>query len=168
MTLRKPRDNEGVFLAPNYLPRAVVQVPVTDSDDNPVGGVRLPDVSVPLGTHGRPNAPLSKSVCRLAGSYKPFASTAQERASTTDTRLSLQERYAGGLNEYVLRVIEAADQLVAQRHLLPDDAAVIVNAAADEKLFTPTPTLPIFRSKGNMYNCKLDATNGKWQCLDGK
>ncbi len=168
MTLRKPRDNEGVFLAPKYLPDAVVLVPVTDADDNPVGGVRLPDVTVPLGTHGRPNAPLSKSVCRLAGSYKPFTATAKERAATTDTRLSLQERYAGGLNEYVIRVREAADQLVAQRHLLPDDAAVIVNAAADEKLFAPTPTLPIFRSKGNMYNCKLDVVSGKWQCPDAK
>jgi len=168
MTLRKPRDNEGVFLAPKYLPEAVVLVPLTDDDDNPVGGVRLPDVTVPLGTHGRPNAPLSKSVCRLAGSYKPFAVTAKERASTTDTRLSLQERYPGGLSDYVMRVRQAADQLVLERHLLPDDAAVIVNAAADEKLFAPTPTLPIFRSKGNMYNCQLDVVSGKWQCLDGK
>ena len=168
MSLRKPRENEGVFLAPNYLPGAVVLVPVTDGDDNPVGGVRLPDVSVPLGTHGRPNAPLSKSVCRLAGSYKPFTATAKDRAATTDTRLSLQERYQGGLNEYVMRVREAADQLVVQRHLLADDAAVIINAAADEKLFAPTATLPIFRSKGNMYNCKLDSVSGKWQCLEGK
>ena len=168
MNLRKPRDNESVFLAPQYLPKAVVLVPVTDADDNPVGGVRLPDVSVPLGTHGRPNAPVAKSVCRLAGSYKPFAATARERAATTDTRLSLQERYPGGLNEYVMRVRQASDQLVVQRHLLPDDAAVIVNAAADEKLFVPTPTLPIFRTKGNLYNCKLDSATGKWQCPDGK
>jgi hypothetical protein len=168
MTLRKPRDNESVFSAPRYLPNAVVLVPVTDADDNPVGGVRLPDVSVPLGTHGRPNAPVSKSVCRLAGSYKPFATTARERAATTDTRLSLQERYPGGLNEYVMRVRQASDLLVAQRHLLPDDAAVIVNAAADEKLFAPTPTLPIFRSQGNLYDCKLDTALGKWQCPQGK
>ena len=168
MRLRQPRDNESVFLAPQYLPKAVVLVPVTDADDNPVGGVRLPDVSVPLGTHGRPNAPIAKAVCRLAGSYKPFAQTARDRAATTDTRLSLQERYPAGLNEYVMRVRQASDQLVAQRHLLPDDAAVIVNAAADEKLFKPTPTLPIFRTKGNLYNCKFDTVTGKWQCLDDK
>lgn len=168
MTLRAPRDNEDVSRALQYLPKAMVRVPETDADDNPVGGVRLPDVSVPLGTHGRPNAPLSKSVCRLAGSYKPFAATAKERAATTDTRLSLQERYPGGLNEYVMLIRQASDQLVSQRHLLPDDAAVIVNAAAEEKRFTPTPTLPIFRSKGNMYNCKLDAVTGKWLCLDGQ
>jgi hypothetical protein len=63
-----------------------------------------------------------------------------------------------------MRVRQASDLLVAQRHLLPDDAAVIVNAAAEEKLFAPTPTLPIFRSQGNLYNCKLDITSGKWQC----
>jgi hypothetical protein len=68
----------------------------------------------------------------------------------------------------VRRVREASDQLVVARHLLPDDAAVIVNAAADEKLFVPTPTLPIFRSKGNMYNCRLDPVSGQWQCLDSK
>ncbi len=168
MSLRKPRENEGVFLAPAYLPQATVLVPETDGDDNPVGGVRMPDVSVPLGTHGRPNAPLTNSVCRLAGSYKPFATNRQERSTGTDPRLSLQERYPGGLNEYVMRVREASDQLVLARHLLPDDAAVIVNAAADEKLFVPTPTLPIFRSKGNMYNCHLDPVSGQWQCLDGK
>ena len=168
MTLRAPRDNEDVSRAPQYLPKAMVRVPATDADDNPIGGVRLPDVSVPLGTHGRPNAPLSKSVCRLAGSYKPFAATAKERAATTDTRLSLQERYPGGLNEYVMLIRQASEQLVSQRHLLPDDAAVIVNAAAEEKRFIPTPTLPIFRSKGNIYNCNLDAMTGKWLCLDGQ
>lgn len=168
MSLRKPRENEGVFLAPAYLPQATVLVPETDGDDNPVGGVRMPDVSVPLGTHGRPNAPLTNSICRLAGSYKPFAASTEERSKGTDPRLSLQERYPGGLNEYVRRVREASDQLVVARHLLPDDAAVIVNAAADEKLFVPTPTLPIFRSKGNMYNCRLDPVSGQWQCLDSK
>ncbi len=168
MPLRKPRENEGVFLAPAYLPQATVLVPETDGDDNPIGGVRMPDLAVPLGTHGRLNAPVSLSVCRLAGSYKPFALSAQARSSGTDPRLSVQERYPGGLNEYVMRVREVSDQLVAARQLLPDDAAVIVNAAAEEKLFAPTPTLPIFRSKGNMYNCRLDPVSGQWQCLDGK
>ena len=168
MSLRKPRVNEGVFLAPAYLPRATVLVPETDGDDNPLGGVRMPDLAVPLGTHGRLNAPSTLSVCRLAGSYKPFALSAQARSSGVDPRLSVQERYPGGLNEYVMRVREASDQLVAARQLLPDDAAVIVNAAADEKLFSPTPTLPIFRSKGNLYNCRLDPVSGQWQCPDSQ
>jgi hypothetical protein len=62
-----------------------------------------------------------------------------------DARLSLEERYPEGLNQYVQRVREVSDQLVAQRYLLAADAAVIVNAAADETLFKPKPTRSIFR-----------------------
>lgn len=146
MALRKPQENERVFLAPNYLPLAVVLVPQTDVDNNPLGGVRLPDLSVPLGTHGRPNAPLTNNVCRLAGSYMPFAKNASDRIASGDVRLSLQERYPGGLNEYVMRIREASDLLVSQGYLLASDAAVIIHAAAEETLFAPSSTRPIFRS----------------------
>lgn len=165
MPLRKPLAGEGVFAQPNYLPNAVVLVPQTTADGNPVGGIQLPDVAAPLGTHGRQNSPLTNPVCRLAGSYKAFAATRAERESHGDARLSLEERYPGGLVQYVTAVREASDQLVSARYLLPSDAAVIVNAAADEPLFAPTPTLPIFRSKGNLYNCPFDTNLGQWQCM---
>ena len=166
MALRQPHVGEAVFREPKYLPRSVVLVPELDVDENPVGGIQLPDVAVPLGTHGRPNAPMTLSICRLAGSYRPFALSKQERLQRNDPRLSLEERYPGGLNQYVQQVRQVSDQLVAQRHLLPADAAVIVNAAADEALFKPTPTMPIFRSSGNLYNCRLDIHTGQWLPLD--
>ena len=135
-------------------------VPRTDIDGNPIGGIQVPDVAVPLGTHGRPNGPSTLTVCRLAGSYQPFFSLKQEREQDQDPRLSLEERYPGGLNQYVQRVREVSDQLVVQRYLLAEDAAVIVNAAAEETLFKPTPTLAIFRTHGNLYQ---NHTNGTAQ-----
>ena len=160
MSLRLPRADESVFLAPQYLPGATVLVPRTDIDGNPIGGIQVPDVAVPLGTHGRPNGPSTLTVCRLAGSYQPFFSLKQEREQDQDPRLSLEERYPGGLNQYVQRVREVSDQLVVQRYLLAEDAAVIVNAAAEETLFKPTPTLAIFRTHGNLYQ---NHTNGTAQ-----
>ncbi len=145
MLLRPARDDETVYGAPRYLPGATVLVPQTDADDNPLGGIQVPDVAVPLGTHGRPNAPLTNVICRLAGTYKPFFALQQERLEANDPRLSLEERYPEGLNQYVQRVREVSDQLVAQRYLLEADAAVIVNAAADEIRLKPKPTRSIFR-----------------------
>ena len=145
MRLRPARVDEAVFGAPRYLPEATVLVPQTDADDNPLGGIQVPDVAVPLGTHGRPNAPVTHVICRLAGTYKPFFALQQERLEANDPRLSLEERYPEGLNQYVQRVREVSDQLVVQRYLLAADAAVIVNAAADEMHLKPTPTRPIFR-----------------------
>ncbi len=168
MPLRKPETSEGVYIEPKYLPTAAVLVPQTTVDGNVIGGIQLPDVAVPLGTHGRQNSPLTNSVCRLAGSYQAFANTKAEREARTDSRLSLEERYPGGLTQYVKAVREASDKLVADRYLLNEDAAVIVNAAADEKLFVPTPTLPIFRSQGNIYNCPYDAASATWKCIGEK
>lgn len=145
MKLRKPFPGESVFTAPDYLPKAQVLVPETDEDGNPIGGVRMPDIAVPLGTHGRPNAPMSETVCRLAGSYQPFHSTRTQRATSSDQRLSLEERYPGGLNDYLAQIRAVCHDLIVARHLLPADAAVIINAAAEEKLLLPTPTLRIFR-----------------------
>ncbi|MFZ4710459.1 MAG: alpha/beta hydrolase domain-containing protein [Zwartia sp.] len=145
MPLRPARPDETVHGAPRYLPQATVLVPQTDADDNSLGGIQVPDVAVPLGTHGRPNAPVTHVICRLAGTYKPFFSLREERLQANDPRLSLEERYPEGLNQYVQRVREVSEQLVAQRYLLAADAAVIVNAAADEILLKPKPTRSIFR-----------------------
>ena len=145
MPLRPARADEMVYGAPRYLPEATVLVPQTDADDNPLEGIQVPDVAVPLGTDGRPNAPLTNVICRLAGNYKPFFTLQQERLQANDSRLSLEERYPEGLNQYVQRVREVSDRLVAQRYLLAVDAAVIVNAAADEILLKPKPTRSIFR-----------------------
>lgn len=120
----EPSTDETVLQAPRALPEAVVQVPRRDADGNAVGGVRLPDIAVPLGVHGVQNEPSSFS-CSLVGAYLPFGRTEGE---ATDGRASLVERY-GSEAGYQNRVRVAARASVASGFLLPMDAAVIVDAA---------------------------------------
>ena len=63
----------------------------------------------------------------------PFAATKADREATKDPRLSLEERY-DGLPGYVAAVSNAAADMVAERLLLPEDAARAVNLAKQDKL----------------------------------
>lgn len=120
-------DLPGVF---SVLPFIVPQV---DSDGNDVGGIRMPEQAVPLGTYtdwafrseqiGAPGTLLA-----MAGSYIPFARTRSDREKNHDPRLSVEERYRTRA-EYVRRVEEAATQLAKERYLLPEDVKPIVEAA---------------------------------------
>ncbi len=146
MPLQPATNDETVLQAPSYLPEAVVQVPRRDADGNPEGGVRLPDIAVPLGVNGAQNEPHSFT-CSLVGAFLPFAKTraeagAEAGAETTNGRLSLAERY-GSEADYGNRVRVAAREAVAAGFLLPVDAAVIVNAVAAAPIFgAPAPAGP--------------------------
>ena len=130
MPLQPVKDDPYVLRAPKYLPDAVIQVPQRDADGNVIGGVRLPDIEVPLGVLGGPNAPATFT-CSLVGSYLPFART---RESPDGRQPSLVERYADQA-DYVNRVRVAARAAEAEGFLLPGDAAVIVNSAAATPIF---------------------------------
>ncbi len=119
--------------APTHLPTAVIQVPKLDSDGNALGGVRLPDLVAALGTHGGQNAPQTFT-CSLIGSYTAFAKNKIEREASNDSRPSLGERYRDR-DDYVNRVRQAAASLIQEGFLLPDDAAIIIQAAASTPLF---------------------------------
>ncbi len=66
--------------------------------------------------------------CPLAGMFLPFATTKAQRLASGDPRLSLEERY-GTHAGYVAAVQAAANRLVADGFLLPDDAATLVQQA---------------------------------------
>jgi len=104
----------------------------TDSDGNEIAGVRVPDVVVPLATYASWNVRGAGHTpgegCYYQASTVPFARTLAARMATGDPRPSLQERYRNKA-DYVSRVQAAAEALVAQRLLLPEDVAVYVNAA---------------------------------------
>jgi hypothetical protein len=119
--------------APGYLPDAVIQVPKRDADGNAIGGVRLPDIEAPLGTHGGLNQPHTRA-CMLVGAYTPFARSKAQREAANDGRPSLAERYRNR-DDYVDRIRVASRRLVQEGFLLPDDAAVIVEAAASSRAF---------------------------------
>jgi len=126
-----------VFQAPGFLAAAVVMVPKRDADGNALSGVVLPDIAVPIASHGYMNAPLTVMACRQSGTYRPFAKATADRKAG-DERTALDARYPGGINEYLTKIRLSARALVADRLLLDEDAAIIVNAAAENPAFTPT------------------------------
>lgn len=101
-----------------------------DADGNEVAGIRLPPIAVPLGTYTGWNVYRAHpcELCDRDGSLIPFSRTRSEREATGDPRPSLEERY-GSQDIYVARVEAAAAALVADRLLLPADAAAYVKAA---------------------------------------
>jgi hypothetical protein len=110
-------------------------VPAVDADGNERGGIRVPDVAVPLGTYTgwnfrnvRTGAP--GELVSLLGSFVPFAATAGQRQSSGDPRKSVAERYASR-DDYLQRVRASADALVRQGYLLSDDVPRVIQRAGD-------------------------------------
>ena len=135
----------GDWINPKPDPRKAYKPLVSsiDADGNELGGVRLPDIVVPLATHTGWNLykrPFPEGeLCDRDGSYAEFASTKAEREAKKDPRPSLAERYGTHAN-FVGSVKTAAERLVSERLLLPDDAAAYVKwaeSAATIKRFAP-------------------------------
>lgn len=104
-----------------------------DADGNEIGGIRLPEQAVPLGTltgwlfrSERIGAPHTLMV--NSGGYIPFPVTRAEREKTGDPRRSIAERYAGRA-DYLAKVAEVANRLAAERYILQPDVTAIVEAA---------------------------------------
>lgn len=115
-------------------------VPATDKDGNGMGGIRLPDITVPLGTYQgfNPRKPEANAPFYLAGhtgSFWPFAATKEERIKNGDPRLSLEERY-DGKESYVKNVIIETNKLLGDRLLTQEDADRII-ADAKAKNWPP-------------------------------
>lgn len=100
-------------------------VPQCDADGNDLGGIRVPDVAVPLGTgtgwvfrpaeFGSPH-----EFYLLRGAWVPFAKTKAEREAAKDPRLSLEERYPSK-DAYLDQVKAAVRKLIEQRFLTDAD-----------------------------------------------
>jgi hypothetical protein len=112
----------------------VVLVSQVDRDGNELGGIRLPHLQAPLGTHTgwslmKPGAG-GPDLCGQNGQFIPFANTRAERVAANDPRLSLEERYPSP-DAHVMAVSRAAAELVEQGFLLEEDEKRIVTAAKD-------------------------------------
>jgi hypothetical protein len=112
------------------------RVCAVDADGNEVAGIRLPPIAVPLGTYTGWNVYKAQpgELADRDGSLIRFARTKGEREAAGDPRPSLEERY-GSREAYVARVEAAAAALVADRLLLPADAAAYVKAARESDRF---------------------------------
>jgi hypothetical protein len=107
-----------------------VLVPQVDADGNDVGGIRIPEIAAPLGTHtgwnvSHPQLSELHYLAGLLGSFEPFARTAADRQRTGDQRPSIAERYSGR-QEYLARMEAAARDLVRQRFLRDADVAGVI------------------------------------------
>jgi hypothetical protein len=106
----------------NPLPGVRLEVPLTDADDQPMGGVRFPDADHPV---GRP-APVSlppvttssiEGTCGNLGEWQQFSAA------------ELAKRY-GSLENYLKLYAESLDKLIAQGYLLAADREGMLKTAA--------------------------------------
>ena len=106
-----------------------VLVPSVDADGNESAGVRVPEVSAPLGTYAGWNLRKDSEVMAgIVGSALPFAETEEERAAQGDPRPSIEARYASR-EAYLDAVRAAATTLEEDRLLLGEDVERCVAAA---------------------------------------
>ena len=118
---------------PQTAPRNPFLVSKVDADGNDLGGIRLPDIAVPLATYtgwnfrNPANGP-STEIVPLNGSFIPFAVTKAEREKNQDPRPSIQERYASR-DAYLTQVKAAAQKLVQEHYVLSGDVDQIVQHA---------------------------------------
>lgn len=105
-------------------------LPQVDADGNEIGGLRLPPIAVPLATYTGWNVFASgypaPDLCGRSGSHLPLP----VRLDPADPRVPIRERYPTHA-DYVARVREAADALVTERLLLPEDAEDYVARARE-------------------------------------
>jgi hypothetical protein len=133
-----PQWQDGILSIqpPRVGPAFPVLVPQVDADGNERDGVRLPEVTLPLGTYvswnlrdpsiGAPDQRLP-----FEASYVPFPKTAAERQKTGDPRKSIAERYADR-EDYMTRYKSTVDDLVKQRWILPEDREALIHRGEQE------------------------------------
>jgi hypothetical protein len=113
-----------------------VLVPQVDTDGNERDGVRLPEISVPLGTYASwnlrdPSIGAPDQRVSFEASYLPFTKTAADREKTHDPRRSIAERYASR-EDYLERYRRALDELIKQRWIPEGDREVLLHRAEQE------------------------------------
>ncbi|CAA9214989.1 MAG: hypothetical protein AVDCRST_MAG42-165 [uncultured Chthoniobacterales bacterium] len=111
-------------------------VPQVDEDGNDLGGVRLPQLEVPLATYtgwnlrdpkiGMPNERIS-----FLGSFFPLPKTKADADAAGDPRRAIAERYPSR-EEYLTMFREAANRLADGRFLLKEDVEAIAQRGGEE------------------------------------
>ena len=124
-----------------------VLLPRAGLDGNAVGGIRLPILAAPLATYVGWNAQAGaagtaaagpEDLCTQVGGVVPFAPTREARVAAGDPRPSVAELYPAP-GDYLAAVRDAAERLVFERLLLPEDAEAAMRAASEGRLAKLTP-----------------------------
>jgi Alpha/beta hydrolase domain len=121
---------------PKVLGTYPLLLPQVDRDGNDTGGLRMPEVAVPLATFTGWNlrsaaigAP--QELYSMQGSMIPFARTSAERQQKKDPRLSIEERYKSR-EEFLKQVTASAQELAKSGYLLEQDVPKLVERSAAE------------------------------------
>jgi hypothetical protein len=121
-----------------------IQVPQVDADGNDLGGVRYPDMQVPLATYLgwalRKAGFAEGELLSTNGCIKTFPRTKADREASGDPRLSIEERY-GSHEAYIELVRRAVDGLVREGLMLEEDAARYLEAARRRNPLDPSAPL---------------------------
>jgi len=113
-----------------------VLVPQSDADGNDLGGVRLPELAVPLATYTGwnlrdPSIGAADQRVSFLGSFIPFAKSRQEREKSGDPRPSISERYASS-DQYMQKFADATKKLISERFLLAEDFQAVLERGRRE------------------------------------
>lgn len=131
---QRPKPAHRVDYGPDFAEKGIVTkeppvlgaafpvlVPQVDSDGLDLGGIRPPEVAVPLGTYTGWNLRAAeigapRELAGLAGSFFPFAPA------------EVKKRY-GSREGYLEKAGRAVDGLIAERFLLPEDRPRVMDRA---------------------------------------
>jgi hypothetical protein len=121
-------------------PMLVSQV---DRDGNETGGLKMPELIVPLATYTGWNlfdgkAGPEDEISSMAGSYVVFPKTKAERERIGDPRLSIEERYRDR-EQYIGLVSAAALKMIEQGYLIDRDLPAILKQAGDRWDYATKP-----------------------------
>jgi len=113
----------------SFFPGVALLVPTTDADNQPMGGVRYPDVVLTLGVPAPVAVPpvVTRSItetCGNFGGWRPFTSA------------ELTARY-GGVDRYVALYGLLLDGLIAQGRVLASDRAGVLAFVRGRYLSAP-------------------------------
>jgi hypothetical protein len=121
-----------------------IQVPQVDADGNDMGGVRYPDMQVPIATYLgwalRKSGFAEGELVSTNGCIVTFARTKAEREAKGDPRPSVEERYASH-EAYVQAVKKAVDDLVKEGFMLQEDGERYIEAARKKNPLDPSVRL---------------------------
>jgi Alpha/beta hydrolase domain len=126
-----PRWNDGIDERepPGVGAAYATLVPRTDADGIDLGGLRLPEIAVPLATYTgwnlrTPQTGFGDRLVDFFGTFAPFAVTRAQRAAANDPRPSAEERYPD-LDTYLRAYDAATATLVRDGYVLAEDAPAL-------------------------------------------
>jgi hypothetical protein len=104
-------------------------------DGNELSGIRLPDLTQPVGTHSgwnvrHPKTGAADQPVPMIGFSRWFPSTETDRASADDPRPSIETRYIDRYS-YTDLVTRDAQQLSDDGYILENDIDIVVKNAVD-------------------------------------